>query len=130
VRSEGTGKGMSELKPKPERSATMTRTNLEYAAEKFSVAVSSLAAGTGDLQDRLYSASITILPLQTEDMPDEETRNLYEHLMQELTKYPAEGDEGLLKATLRRLGPDELQDLAQIFVTLYSRLYILAFAEK
>ncbi len=84
-----------------------------YPLEKFNQAVRDLAISADSLPERLFSAFLTFHPVQEEQLPTPELRKSYARLVQEMTKYKASGDEGDVQATLKRLSPDELQDLAR-----------------
>jgi hypothetical protein len=97
-----------------------------YAVEKLGVAVYALV-GTGEIQDRLYEACKSILPLQPRDLP-EHLRGEFTELKQALTWIPPEQEgEGTLLATLRAMSDEEADRLAKKFYELYDQVHAASY---
>lgn len=76
---------------------------LEYASEKFNIAVRRLAVGEGDVCKRLLSAYMEIHPIEGKLLP-EELQQLYAGIIRQLTKYTQEDPKwGTVPTTLNRI---------------------------
>ena len=75
--------------------------NMDYALEKFTVAVYRLATYPGDVRSRLYYAFESLAPVRTADLP-EELQADFEWVLSRLTKHETEG-QGKVWATLNRM---------------------------
>lgn len=93
-----------------------------YPLEKFAAAVDAMAVSNASLQDRVFSAFMEFHPVQPEDMPDSHSAEMYKKLHADLSRFPAVGDEGAVRATLNRLAPDELRQVGQQIVDLRAYL--------
>src|SRR5450755_969459 len=95
--------------------------SLDYAYEKLSVAVTDIATSTDSLQNRLANAYIfgfhTIGLNVNTDLPPN-LRSLYRDIEKNLTKVPAQGDEGSVVATTRVMSDDEAKKLIEQIVYL------------
>jgi hypothetical protein len=93
-----------------------------YLREKFSIALSSLAASTGTLPERVRNAMVTLVMFGPEDMPDRYSREAFARLLYLTTDREAEGEEGQLAATLDNMEVYDVGEFAQIVVDLHSHL--------
>jgi hypothetical protein len=94
-----------------------------YAYEKFMVAVDGMATSTKDLQSRLGDAFVgSLIRLQPEDFGDHEDKEAFESIVRELTKIKAEGSEGNVAATVRRMSDEEAVAVARKIVNLQHSL--------
>jgi hypothetical protein len=94
-----------------------------HGRQKLYQAVDSLATGTGTIQKRLESAAMGLIGLQSppEWLPME-VRDKLEAIIQELTRTPAQGNEGTLKATLQMMSDEECSKIAQRILSLFIEL--------
>lgn len=99
--------------------------SLDYAYEKLSMAVTSMAISTDSLQNRLANAYIygfhTIGLDVNADLPPN-LRSLYREIERNLTKVPAQGDEGSVVATTRAMRDEEAKKLIEQIVYLYDEV--------
>jgi len=99
--------------------------SLDYAYEKLSVAVTSMATSTDSLQNRLANAYIygfhTIGLDVNADLPPN-LRSLYREIEKNLTKVPARGDEGSVVATTSVMRDEEAKKLIEQIVYLYDEV--------
>ncbi|MBB5063936.1 hypothetical protein [Granulicella mallensis] len=94
-----------------------------YGRQKLWQAVHSLATGTGNIQERLESAMMGLNGLQSnQEWLPVEVRHKLEAIIQELTRTPAQGSEGRIKATLRMMSNEEGSELAGRIFSLYIEL--------
>jgi len=77
-------------------------THYNYALEKFTKAVYSLATGPGDVRSRLWDAYMDFHAVREKNIP-EQLRKDFDWIMKMLTKRESLYDEGRAKATLRRM---------------------------
>jgi hypothetical protein len=90
-----------------------------YPWEKFSNAIYSLAGG-GPLRDRIHSAFMSFLTIQTRDFADDpDIQAGFSKMYEELTKTKAMGDEGNVRATLNAMNDDELASLSASIVDIH-----------
>lgn len=99
--------------------------SLNYTWEKFHVAVSALASGTGSIQERLCNAYIYSLMLlevhEPNDLP-ETMRNDFEEITRELTAVePSEG-EGSVQASTNAMTDTKASEIAEKILSLYNRI--------
>ncbi len=99
--------------------------SLDYAYEKLSVAVISMATSTDSLQKRLANAYVygfhTIgLDVKADLTPN--LRSLYHEIEKNLTKEPARGDEGSIVATTNVMRDEEAKKLIEQIVYLYEEI--------
>jgi hypothetical protein len=94
----------------------------DYAREKLWQAVDGLV-GDGSIQDRLASAAMILTRLHRpdEDIP-KELREEFKAVMHALTKETAQGNEGNIVATTRKLSSEEGAKLAHRIFSLYVQL--------
>jgi X-X-X-Leu-X-X-Gly heptad repeat protein len=86
---------------------------LDYAHEKLTAGVTTLAEGTERLQQRLYAAWLPQLgSVPAEDLP-EDWPDRWRALSARVTARPAVGEEGTLAATLLAMTDDEAQEVAR-----------------
>jgi hypothetical protein len=78
-------------------------------------AVGSLATGTGTIQERLESAAITLTTLSRPgpESLSAELNGKLDAIVQDLTRTPAQGDEGKIRAALRTMSDEEGSKLAE-----------------
>jgi uncharacterized protein YebE (UPF0316 family) len=99
--------------------------SLDYAYEKLFVAVTSMATSTDSLQNRLANAYIygfhTIGLDVNADLPPN-LRSLYREIEKNLTKVPAQGNEGSVVATTRAMRDEEAKKLIEQIVHLYDEV--------
>ena len=92
--------------------------------EKLWVAIQVLVTGGGRIQERLESAAIGLvgiyLPSES-DLPKKYQEAL-KSIIQDLTKEPAKGDEGSIKATTCKMNDQEAKQVAERILSLYGRL--------
>ncbi len=86
--------------------------SLNYAWEKLHIAVSTLSAGTADIQTRLADAYISsVIHIEAEDLPSELRKDL-KAITKAITRIPAKGDEGSVRATVDTMSDDQCSQLA------------------
>lgn len=99
--------------------------SLNYTWEKFYVAVSSLASGTGSIQERLcnaYTGSLMLLNIhEPNDLPAD-MRNDFEEITRELTTVDPVGDEGSVRASTNAMTDMKASEIADRIVSLYDRI--------
>jgi hypothetical protein len=99
--------------------------SLSYAWEKLYTAVASIAVSTDSLQERLANAYIfgfhTIGLDVNADLPPD-LRSSYHEIVKELTKVPAQGDEGTVVATTRVMSDEDAKKLIDQLVSLYDNV--------
>ena len=99
--------------------------SLDYAYEKLSVAVTSMATSTDSLQNRLANVYVygfhTIGLNVNADLPPN-LRSLYREIEKNLTKVPAQGDEGSVLATTRAMRDEEAKKVIEQIVYLYDEV--------
>ena len=96
------------MKPEPE---------MITAHEKFSRAVHALAAGEGDIQQRVASAAYHITtPFVRDDLPDD-LQQEFRELEEELTRVP-DAEIGSVRATARALSDEDAKALASTIVSM------------
>ena len=113
--------------------------DLNYAIEKFSLAVHRLAVGRDNIKIRLLAAFTEICPVAERDIP---TALVDDHrwIMSELTKRPAreidyrdgkiiEGAEGRIGATLKSMRFSKAVEIAERIVALSHELSVVPPAE-
>jgi hypothetical protein len=94
-----------------------------YGREVLGLAVSFLATGTGTIQERLESTATSLSGLRSfEDQLPMELHRELKAIVQDLTRTPAQGDEGSIKATMRMMSDEEGAKLAQRIFGLYIEL--------
>lgn len=99
--------------------------SLSYTWEKFHVAVSSLASGTGSIQERLFNAytgSLMLLEVhEPNDLPAD-MRDDFEEITRKLTAVEPVGDEGSVWASTNAMTDMEASEIADRIVSLYDRI--------
>ena len=97
--------------------------SLSYAYEKLMVAVDVLATSPQSIQDRIEDAFISgfsrINP--NEDLP-EKLRADFQQLQNQVTRVPATGDEGTLRATMRVVTDEEATEIAEKILHLFHQV--------
>jgi hypothetical protein len=90
--------------------------------EKFWQAVHSLATGDDSIQQRLAAGALVLIRLEPGDLP-QKLRQEFDAVRHELTKENAEGDEGTIAATIRKLTPEEASKIAERILHIYTELH-------
>lgn len=94
---------------------------ISYALGKFSEAYYQLAIGPGDIKTRLLAASDKFMAVSPEMLPSEiETHIIW--IQNQLMRFPSIGDEGEVKATIRRIHRSTCVKIAKRVVHVYSLL--------
>jgi hypothetical protein len=93
-----------------------------FGREKFYQAVDSLVTGTGSIQDRLESAAMVLTPLNPNEFLPKEMHDEFGEIHHLLTKTPAQGDEGKIRATLQLTSDEEASKLAGLIFSAYVNL--------
>jgi hypothetical protein len=93
-----------------------------YPLEKFADAVDFMAMSDKSLAERIFGACMIFHPVRPEQMPDKKSAEMYKKLRADLDRFPAVGSEGTIRATLDRLSPEELRDVAKQIVELRAYL--------
>src|SRR5437870_155989 len=98
--------------------------SIDYADEKYAVAVHSLATGPGRVQERLHSAAMSLTRLQEgDDLPDPEMRAEHKAIMAMLTTVKHDPHErGLFQVTLDAMSDDDAHDLAERILNLFLQI--------
>jgi len=93
--------------------------NLDYAHQKFSAAVESMAESPASIQRRIADAYIDQLHiLNPDDLPDE-IRTDWRVTVEELTAVKAAGNEGDVNATVQSMSQDAAVAIARRIVHMY-----------
>jgi hypothetical protein len=91
-----------------------------YAIEKFFIAASGLAAGLGDIRERLESAAITLHVLSPERDFPEDLQERFASLWRDMTREQARNaDEGRIQATIRQMEPHRAAKIVEEILRLY-----------
>ena len=93
-----------------------------YAQEKFYTAVSGMAKSSASLRTRIFNAYLSFHVLRPDEMP-EDLREDYKWIMDQLTKSEAEGDEGKVQASLKKMDDETAQIIAEKIVYINDHLY-------
>ena len=88
---------------------------MDYGYEKLSLAVHALAAGQGDLRERLYSAMVEMTAVNPDQDLPEGIREEYREMKRRMTQGPATEYEGTLVAS----EPDDLRHFANQIVRMF-----------
>lgn len=96
--------------------------SIDYAKEKLWQAVDVLATGDHSIQQRLADAAIYLTRLTPADLP-EELQERFGGVLRELTKETAEGTEGTITATTRKLSSEQGSKLAGRIFSIYTSLH-------
>jgi hypothetical protein len=99
--------------------------SLSYTWEKFHVAVSSLASGTGSIQERLcnaYTYSLMLLEVHKPDDLPAEMRDDFEQIVRELTAVEPVGSEGSVQASTNAMTDLKASEIAEKIVSLYDEI--------
>lgn len=95
--------------------------SVDHIRQKLWEAINSLVRD-GSIQDRLYYASnslVQLAPDELDQLPGE-MRARFDEVRHTLTKHPAEREgEGAIRASVRKLTPDEGTQIAQEIVSIY-----------
>ena len=94
---------------------------MNYALEKFYLAILGLTTGTGDISERLENAAVglSVLSNPSIDLPESISDNFVD-LWHDLTVRDAEiHGEGKIHATIRQLDPEDARELAQRIFDMY-----------
>lgn len=93
--------------------------SLDYASEKFMVAVHSMAVSIDRLQKRLEYAYSSFHTLSVDDFPTKELKDAFAEIMKRLTADKSDSEEGYVPRTLRLMSDADSRDLAERIVSLY-----------
>ena len=101
---------------------------LDYTKGKMGTAVSELATGTGNNQDRLYSAYVSFHRLTEKDFPEElrgDWKKIHETLTTEESSFSQNTKltTGTVKSTLNKMTIEKAVEVAKLICSLNSRLY-------
>jgi hypothetical protein len=88
---------------------------------KLYQATYALAAGRGDIKDRLHNATVALALLQREDFP-RELQDAFSQLVAQMTRLDRADDEGALSPTLRVIDDNETVELAGKILDLYTAI--------
>lgn len=93
-----------------------------YAREKLGDTVDTLATGKGRIKERLEAAYVwSLIHVDPNALPDE-ARTMLLEVREELTRVPAVGDEGSVRATLSKMDEDRAVELVKIILDIYYRV--------
>jgi hypothetical protein len=93
--------------------------NLDYAHQKFSAAVESMAESPASIQRRIADAYISQLHvLRPDDLPDE-IRMEWTVTVEQLTHAESVGNEGTVMATVENMSDDDAVAIARKIVRMY-----------
>lgn len=92
--------------------------NTAYYFGKVSDALNILATGSEDIKDRLIGAGDVFLCVHPDGVP-EELRNHVQWVQNQLTRFKATGNEGDLRATMRRIRKSTGVKIAKRIVYIY-----------
>ncbi len=90
--------------------------------ERFTNAVEVMATSGKTLRERLIAAHLSFHPILPDDMPDKETRRLYEELVREFTQYEPVASGGRVQATIGRVSGQKRKYLARLIVEIWRHL--------
>ena len=95
---------------------------IDYASEKFSNAIYSMATATGseDGRDRLHTAAMATASLGIDDFPSAELWERFREFRQNMSKTP--GQEGSFRATADSLSDSEVHGLLVEFHNIYAEV--------
>ena len=95
--------------------------SIDYAHEKLSAAVYSLATGAGRVQERLADAALVLIRLKPDDFPDDgDLRRSFVGVMDDLTyEQPQQEGEGRISATLKVTSDYDASEIAKRILALY-----------
>lgn len=94
---------------------------ITYSYGKVSEAAQRLTVGAEDIKDRLIGAGQLFFCVMPEDVP-EELREDVKWVRDQLTRFPATGGEGALRATMRRIRKSTGVKIARRILYIYARL--------
>jgi len=93
-----------------------------YSLEKFDGALHVLVIGNEPLKRRIYSAYLMFHPVRPENFPDQSSLELYEEIMEELTKFTTMGNEGDIQSTIEKISDHDAGEIALKIVQLQQYL--------
>lgn len=95
--------------------------SLDYTWEKLYVAVTTLAAGTDRLQDRLRDAyTAALIRLKPDDFPEDQ-RQEFRQLQARMNREPAHRSEGTITTTTRLMSDEDARRIAEQIVSLFDQ---------
>ena len=97
--------------------------SLDYAYEKFSIAIRGMASSPQNIKDRICNAHLHFHTLKLDDLP-QDSRWKYEDLITKLTSVRAKENEGSVRASLDAMSDNEAEELARVIVDLYDEIKI------
>jgi len=97
--------------------------SIDYAYEKFSIAIRGMASSPQNIKDRIRNAHLHFHTLKSDDLP-QDSRLKYENLTTKLTSVRAKENEGSVRASLDAMSDNEAEELARVIVDLYDEIKI------
>lgn len=97
------------------------QTAAESVSERALNALHALSTGRGDIRARLKVVGQILLPIQVAEWPAALQPDI-QWIMEQLTKHPAQHQEGNIEATMRRIQNRTGEKIANRFFGVYSRL--------
>ena len=91
---------------------------IDYAWEKLSESVSSMAISRESLHDRLLSTLQTCTAVTKDDFPPELGQR-WQKLQDDLSKIPSVGSEGAYEATLNQMPESEVKSALKEIVSIF-----------
>lgn len=112
--------------------------SIDYASEKLTAAVMSLATSASPIQKRLWNAAMACHTLSNpahgdQDFSSHELRDRFHKWWAAMTAREPSGEEGSLEATIRQLSDEEAERLAEDLFEIYVEVeaaYVLAHAGR
>jgi hypothetical protein len=96
-----------------------------YALGKLDEAAQALVTGAGRVQERLEESYRSLVAVQPKEIADDELRRMLVGIKDDLTFDEPTGDEGRLRATLRRLTDEDANAIAARVLALRNQLWEL-----
>jgi hypothetical protein len=93
-----------------------------YGLQKFGEAVDELALAKGDINKRLVTAFVSLVPIVADEDLPADMRQRYNRLKARVTAVEPTGKEGSLRATISRMDDEEAQQCAREIVAMHSEL--------
>ena len=93
-----------------------------HALEILTYAVDALAA-TDNVRARLFEASMDLLRVRADQLPDEQMRRDFERIRTKLTSATPTGNEGTVVATLRNINDEDTETIVRRIRGLHRELY-------
>jgi hypothetical protein len=93
-----------------------------YALEKLTYAVHALATAD-NVRARLFEASMDLLRVRADQLPDEQMRRDFEWIRTKLTSVTPTGNEGTVVATLRGISDEDAEIVVCRILDLHRELH-------